>query len=715
MELEFAGRFPVRDFERPVELYVLHDGIESTAVGPLRIPTATRHKLVAPRTTFVGRVEELDDLALRLGSAKLVTVTGVGGIGKTRLVSELCQRHGASWFDGLCWVSLSQVSDPNLIEQSVLESIEPLAREAAPFVQSDEDASRFGRVLLDDVLNLIADKELLLVLDNCEHHRARIAALIDALLRHCPAVQVVATSREPLGLLDESVLRLRPLELGDAARLFLLRSGAVTADRAPNAELLELCNQLDCLPLAIELVAAHASNLPPQEITAMLRRFWFPSSADPSLDARQRTLSGMIGWSYALLSPAEQLALRRLTVLAAEFTLDTATATIRTDDGNIDAEEIVWALTRKSLLEPTPSQGTQRFRLLSTVRSVARSITPNPELLDAAMAAAQHLLACVGPDVHAVDHAVIERRQCELPNLRHLIDLLGCSDPAVADDLAWTIATQQRMTSAVAAATELYGYLTRHPRAGSRRIGLLVEAGRCAMEGGAVETAERFVDDARTLTEAFETPLCFDMELETLTAELYIVRGAPNLARQRAHSLLARARTTSGRARLLQLAGTAAFEAGDLREGRRLLAQALDLQQGIGDLPAITALHALLARAALGDGDLAVAVSHERAALAGAVGARDIGSMASAAAFAAQLASERGQHATAAALIGGADRVLSTVGRQLVPGEADRRSQLLRRLRTALGCGFAEALQAGSELDLEGLVVATHSVIERSG
>ena len=557
----------------------------------------------------------------------------------------------------------------------------------------------------------------MLVLDNCEHVRGAVAPLADRLLRSCPSLRIIATSREPLGLLDEQILRLAPLDDHDAAELFLARSAGLRegVDGDPNVG--PVCRHLDGLPLAVELVAAHAEMLRPAEMLALLQGSWSPRSNDPTLEPRQQDLARLVEWSYAQLPPAERAGFRQLSVFGGDFSLDAACVALGPDAGEGpggargQAAEIVWSLARKSLLELSPVGGTTRYRMLSSVRAVARSSAPRAELLSAATRVADHFVAALGPAVRTVDHTVTGRRAQELPNLRHLVTVLADHVPELADDLAWTVSTQQRLTSKATAAVELRDYLTRHPHGGAHRVGLLVEAGRSATERGALEVAERYLDDARRLAAARGVPPCFDMQIEMLTAVLYLIRGAPNLARLTAQAALPSARTAAGRALMLQLAGTAACEVGEHRQARNCIAEALALQLQMGDLLAAATQLGNLAEVALRDGELAEAARHQRQALTLALQAGDTVHVAFAALVAAQLAAAAGRWATVAACLGGADRLLDELDERLLPSDAHRRSELVALVEAELGVvAGAAAVRAGRMLDVQDLVVMARGV-----
>jgi predicted ATPase/DNA-binding SARP family transcriptional activator len=312
------------------------------APAPVRLP--------APLTSFVGRADELEAIGclLREG-ARLVTLTGPGGAGKTRLALEAARQVGGGAApDGVWFVDLTPVQAPD-----------GLARAVAVALGLPPD-----RADVPNLIALIGARRMLLVLDNCEHLAEGAARLSRDLLTACPGLRLLATSRHALGLMGEAVWRLPELSPPDAARLFCDRAALAGARlRSDDPAIADLCERLDGLPLAIELAAARAHVLPPGEIAARLTdRFRLLRSADPGAPPRQQTLRGAVDWSHDLLSEAEQTAWRRLSVFAGSFSLAAAEAVC----GEIgEAIDLLQALVDKSLLVPVGG----RYRMLETIRA----------------------------------------------------------------------------------------------------------------------------------------------------------------------------------------------------------------------------------------------------------------------------------------------------------------------------------------------------------
>jgi non-specific serine/threonine protein kinase len=328
-------------------------------------------------TSFVGREAEVREVAGLLKDARLVTLTGVGGVGKTRIALQVAAGAIDHYPDGVWLVELGALSDPDLIPKQV-----------AVAMGVQEQANR---PIAATLLEVTSSKEVLLVLDNCEHLIEGMAVLADELLRSCPGVRLLATSREPLGVSGETVWTLQPMSvpavdidpepdwLGgiESIRLFIDRARladrefSLSADNA--AACAEICRRLDGVPLAIELAAARVSALSPHQIAERLdNRFALLVKGTRTALPRQQTLRAAIDWSYELLTPDEQRLFRRLSVFRGGFTLDAVQALWSDGDKrDQDALELLTHLVDKSLVAITSRTETRRFGLLETIRRYA--------------------------------------------------------------------------------------------------------------------------------------------------------------------------------------------------------------------------------------------------------------------------------------------------------------------------------------------------------
>lgn len=319
-------------------------------------------------TSFVGRRAELGALARLVTQSRLVTVTGPGGVGKTRLALRAARRAAADFPDGVHLAEIGPVQDPLLVGHAVLESLRLTDHTARP--------------PLDVLVEQLADRRLLLVLDGCEHQVEACAELVDALLRAAPRLRVLATSRQSLRAAGEHLLPLAPLPVepaggradAEAMVLFADRAAAVlpgfrlTDRNRPEVAL--LCRRLDGIPLAVELAAGRLRALSVEQITARLDdRFRLLTGGDRTAPARHQTMRTTIGWSHELCTMQERLLWSRLSVFAGGFDLDAAEYVCAGD--GLDADdvlELVDSLVDRSVLVRLGDEQGVRFRMLDTLR-----------------------------------------------------------------------------------------------------------------------------------------------------------------------------------------------------------------------------------------------------------------------------------------------------------------------------------------------------------
>ncbi|MDW4907105.1 LuxR C-terminal-related transcriptional regulator [Streptomyces sp. ADMS] len=336
----------------------------------------------AETTSFVGRRDEQAEVRALLARARLVTLTGPGGVGKTRLVGRVAARVARAFPDGVCFVHLADLDDPDLVPRAVADTLGLY----------DHSTHRRARTL-DALVARLRSRRLLLVLDNCEHLHGACAELTGTLLHGTTGVRVLATSRHRLGLTEEHLVDVRPLPVPDpdgdlsaahrhpALALFADRAAAAapgfTLTPANRTAVARLCRGLDGLPLAIELAAARMGEqgeqgepvidgLAVDDLRTRIDDDDHRHHVDPRHD-RHRTLRAAIDWSHRLCTPAERLVWARASVLAADFDLETAEAVC--GEGVDDVLEAVSGLVAKSVLsrEPGP-HGCVRYRLLDTLR-----------------------------------------------------------------------------------------------------------------------------------------------------------------------------------------------------------------------------------------------------------------------------------------------------------------------------------------------------------
>lgn len=327
-------------------------------------------------TSFLGREREIDDVIATLKTARLVTLLGMGGLGKTRLSLQVAAELLAEFPDGAWFLDLSPLREPALVVE-----------EAARLLQVQQEP---GRPLLQTLCALVRERRLLLVIDNCEHLVDAAAALAHALLRAAPGVRILTSSREPLRVPGEMTYPVLPLPLpaigsasavlaqSTAVRLFVERAQAHRPDfnvdsDAAAAQVAELVTRLEGIPLALELAAARVRSLSLADINTRLKdRYKLLTGGSRVLQERQQTLRALVSWSYDLLQPHEQVLLQRLGVFIGGFDLPAVEAVCGADPLDpLDLVDLLSSLVEKSLVMPDVSSGDTRYRMLDTLRDYA--------------------------------------------------------------------------------------------------------------------------------------------------------------------------------------------------------------------------------------------------------------------------------------------------------------------------------------------------------
>ena len=376
VELVDLGEHRLRDLTNVERVFQLAAPGLAREFPPLRSVDALPGNLPRQVTTFVGREAEIASLSELVRDSPLVTLTGVGGVGKTRLALQVAAEVVSEFPDGAWLCELAPVTDPGAVWETLAAClrVQPLP----------------GRTLDESVLDYLAAKRLLLVLDNCEHLLDAAARLVDAIEHRCPQVSLLATSREGLGLAGERMVAVPSLGIpagdadgdelrqADAVRLFVDRASAAKndftlTDRNAGAVGV-LCRRLDGIPLAIELAAARVRSLSPDDLVSRLdQRFKLLTHGSRAALERHQTLRNTIDWSYDLLTPTERQALQQLSVFAGGCDLAAAEAVL--PDDALDATAVVDVLGQlvdKSLVVVDDTDGGVRYRLLETIRQYAQ-------------------------------------------------------------------------------------------------------------------------------------------------------------------------------------------------------------------------------------------------------------------------------------------------------------------------------------------------------
>jgi predicted ATPase/class 3 adenylate cyclase len=443
-ELVDLGLHRLRDLGRPEHVFELRHPDVPLKFPPLRSLGTLSNNLPAELTSFVGRSAELAEVGELLGQVRLLTLTGAGGCGKTRLALQAAAAAMHGQLDSVWWVELAGLDGGTLVPAAVIGAIG--VRELP------------GQGPLGTLVAYLRARRALLILDNCEHLLAACAELTDALLRACPSLTVLATSRAPLGLPGETAWRVpsmslpadvqrEPVEVlreSDAVRLFLDRARQLRPDfditEANAAAIAQVCTELDGIPLAIELAAARMRMLAPQQIAHRLGdRFHLLTGGSRTAMPRQHTLQASIDWSYELLSEGERALLRRLSVFTGGWTLDAAEQLCGGEGVDHDAVlNLLSGLVDQSLVTTAEHGAEVRYGLLETVRQYAAARLAEAGEVDAV--GERHLAYYVGLAERAEpavlragrDSPVLQRLATELPNLRAALERAVAVDPDAA-------------------------------------------------------------------------------------------------------------------------------------------------------------------------------------------------------------------------------------------------------------------------------------------
>jgi len=372
------GVHRLKDLGRPERIFQLTGAGLPAGFPPLRSlgNPALPNNLPVQLSAFIGRDREVAEVRALVESSRLVTLTGAGGCGKTRLglqvAAELLDGSG----DGVWLAELAAVTGEDAVPSAISQALRL--------------AGQPGRPALEALLDALAAQDVLIVLDNCEHLIGGCATTVDAIVRRCPRVHLLATSREPLGIGGETLYRVPSLSLpgpddpdsgtsgsSDAVALFADRARAngvaLGVDEQAGPVVVSVCRRLDGMPLAIELAAARLRSMSLAELSGRLdQRFRLLTGGSRTALERQQTLAATVGWSYSLLAGAERLLLARLSVFAGSFDLDAAEAVC--GSGGLDVLEVaglLGSLVDKSLVVAEPAGAGLRYRLLETIRLFA--------------------------------------------------------------------------------------------------------------------------------------------------------------------------------------------------------------------------------------------------------------------------------------------------------------------------------------------------------
>lgn len=378
-ELVDLGEYSLRDLAVPERVFQLNGAGLLAEFPGLKTRGSSRNNLPESLTSFVGRESESEEVAKMLGATRLLTLIGVGGTGKTRLMLHTARNQVNQFRHGVWLVELAALTDPEQIPGQVASALN--LREVP------------GRSLQDVLVDYLRRKQTLLLLDNCEHLIGACARLAQVLLNDCPQLTILATSREGLGIGGEAIYQVPSLSIpasnGDlkiseltgyeSIRLFVERAQTVSPGfqlTPENGEaIVQVCQRLDGIPLAIELAAVRVRMLSPEQIATRLKdHFQLLTGGSRTALPRQQTLQALIDWSWDLLDDQERTVLRRLAVFSGGWNLEAAEAIVSSpEEAGLDVLEELFNLVNKSvvIVEQTPG-GESRYHLLETIRQYSR-------------------------------------------------------------------------------------------------------------------------------------------------------------------------------------------------------------------------------------------------------------------------------------------------------------------------------------------------------
>lgn len=702
-----VGRYRLRDFDQPVRLMqVAGRGLE-TAFPAVRALPEEGHNLVRPPNTFVGREAECESLRTRLGPGRLVTIVGPGGVGKTRLATEAGVRVAGEWADGVWAVDLAKVDEAGLVPDAIASAV---------------GATTGGANRWDDLLAHMAAHNALLIIDSTEAHVEVCARLLPELLQRCPSLGIVATSREPLRVAGEDIIAIGPLPVPEATfaeakaakarqspsvRLFLDRAATARPGFQADADTLKpiaaICRRLDGIPLALEIAAARMAVLDPTAILAGLDDMYrLLRSNDRSLPERQRTMQALLDWSYRLLEPDEQAALRRLSVFGGGFSIVTASAAVG-DDRILadDVPELVWSLVDQSLATADLTANATRYRFLETVRQYGRRLLDDASETEAvAHRLGAWYLDRLGPS-RSADRAWMGEVQLELDNLRALIPLLARYRPEVAQQLACLVGGyRDAIQSYRSGIEEMTRFSSELLFESPSRAALLTALAHLHLRVGDAVAARVAVAEASELSERVGVPSWDDAGVARVMGEVAMRSGDCELAATISDAALARSLSPRGRGRMLNLRGIAKHGLGDFDGALAAFTEERTLHLAAGHEVFLAFAEGNLAELALQRGEISAAARHQQSCLELALALGQPVMLAYSLIVAARIAGMGGSWDTAAQMQAKANAMLQETGQRLYDNDLRANEALLAECERHLGAAeFQRAVQSGAGLE----------------
>lgn len=759
--LRDLGEHRLKDLRTAKHLYQLSIAGLRCEFPPLRTLDVARNNLPILLTSFVGREKEIREIKETLGNARLVTLTGAGGSGKTRLSLEVAAEilDLQQFENGLWFVELAPLSDPALLPQTVATTLGVREEPGRPVFNS----------LMDD----LRDKKLLLILDNCEHLIEACAKLAEQLLRACPHLKILASSREALGIAGEIPYRVPSLSLPDplhlsaltlanyeAARLFIDRAMTLQPTFAVNnqnaAAVAEICSRLDGIPLALELAASRVKVLSVDQISQKLDdRFRLLTGGSRAALPRQQTLRAAIDWSYDLLSEPERALLRRLAVFVGGWTLEAAEdicqgETIRLDD----VLDLLTHLVDKSLVLVDEEKGEARYRMLEMIRQyAAEKLTESGEATLVWKRDLEYfcrLTERAEPELGGANPMDwLDRLELELDNLRAVLERSQTVEGGAELGLRTTGALwwfweqrgyfaegRERLAAALTRAGE-FKQSSPYAKALATAAHLAYRQGDHTAARALAEeslTIYRQIEDKRGIAFVlsalgritwdlgdyetglglFEESLALSIEVDDKKWAAFVLGdlayaalrpGDYETAKSRLSQVLALSQETGDKYMTgfaLSGLGEVAVRQGDYAGATRLLEDSLELREHIGDKRGIGVSLGTLGLLAMRQGDWIKATSQLGASLEARKEIGDKGGIAWCLEKFAEIAEARGRFAHAVRVFGAAASLRASIGSFIDPVDQPEYERRLTSLRVGLGEGpFAAELAEGRALTLQ--------------
>ena len=716
-----------------------------------------KHNLPQQLNAFVGREQELSDITSLLAKQRLLTLTGPGGVGKTRLALEAAQKLLYDFPDGVWLVEFATVVEPQFVNQVVAAAMGVHEQPARPISET--------------LFEYLENKSTLIILDNCERLVESVAAIAEEILSRSRRTKIIATSRGSLGLPGERLWRVPSLSVPthrfedvpiqelhnyDAIRLFVHRARSVAPEfvltPSNSSAILEICNRVDGIPLAIELAAARIKVLSPRQICERLSdRFLLLRAQSGTKEPRHQSLQAALDWSYDLLSGQEKQLFRQLGVFAGGWTLEAAEA-ICTSGGDLPVFEVLSFLTDKCLVQTKPFRDGMRFELTETIREYAceklkrageLAAVSNRHLMHFADVAVQSELKLQD----SAQQAVLEELAAEDDNFRAALTWGLQVNPEVALEAANALSDYWRIRGRL---VEAEGWLERAVRQEVSeqdqimRARALCALGLIAIVQGKPSPATQFLEEAlekfRERNDEFGVARClgnlalvalyrgeYDLAVSFWEEALQIVRRLGNARSVAAilNNLAMVARRVGDQDRVrnclelaLQIArgledqhslagilnnlGLSHQDQNDLAGAERLWAESLAIRRKLADKEGIAACLFNLADAAFEKGEFDIANGQLLEALTYYYDLRERGNLASVLLYLAKVAGAKEQIRKAAVLMGSAISLQENSAYAWSPREARTYEDLTAGLEEKLGKeGFSDAVVAGRSLTIE--------------